>query len=67
MTTQPTLETSHRLATWCTVAEGNHAEWCLRGANDAVLYYNQVDGNYEKLKLSFDWAWLQERFNAGKQ
>jgi hypothetical protein len=67
MATQPTLETSHRLATWCTVAEGNHAEWCLRGANDAVLYYNQVDGDYEKLKLSFDWAWLQERFNAGKQ
>jgi hypothetical protein len=65
MATQPTLETSHRLATWCTVAEGNFANWSIRGAKDAVLFYNQVDGDYEKLKLSFEWAWLQERFNAG--
>jgi hypothetical protein len=63
MDTAPTLETSHRLATWCTVATGDFAEWSLLGANDAVRYYNQVDGNYEKLKLSFEWAWLQERFN----
>jgi hypothetical protein len=65
MGNQPTLETSHRLANWCTVAEGNFAEWSIRGAQDAVLYYNQVGGDYEKLKLSFEWAWLQERFNAG--
>jgi len=64
MATQPTLETSHRLATWCEVAEGNFAEYCLAGARAAVLYYNQVGGDYEKLKLSFDWAWLQERFNS---
>jgi len=66
MATEPTLETSHRLATWCTVAEGKYAEYCLKGANDAVLYYNQVGGDYEKLKLSFEWAWLQERFNLSK-
>ena len=63
---QPTLETGHRLATWCTVAEGDFAEECLAGANDAVRYYNEVGGDYEKLKLSFEWAWLQERFNARK-
>ena len=65
MADQPTLETGHRLATWCTVAEGNYAEWSIRGAKDAVLYYNQVGGDYEKLKLSFEWAWLKEHFNAG--
>lgn len=64
MMTQPTLETGHRLATWCTEAQGNFAEHSLRGANDAVRYYNQVDGDYEKLRLSYDWAWLRERFNA---
>ena len=64
ITTEPTLETSHRLATWCTVAEGDFAEWSIRGATDAVEYYNKVGGDYEKLKLSFDWAWLQERFNS---
>ena len=66
METEPTLETGHRLATWCTVAEGDFAEECLAGANDAVRYYNEVGGDYEKLKLSFEWAWLQERFNARK-
>jgi len=66
METQPTLETGHRLATWCTEATGNYAEWSLRGANDAVLYYNQVGGDYEQLKLSFEWSWLRERFNQSK-
>ena len=67
MATDPTLETGHRLATWCEVAKGEYAEYCLKGANDAVLYYNQVGGDYDKLKLSFEWAWLQERFNASTQ
>ena len=66
METQPTLETGHRLATWCTEAKGDFAEWSLLGANDAVRYYNEVGGDYEKLKLSFEWAWLQERFNSSK-
>ena len=65
MATQSTLETEHRLNVWCTVAQGEYAEHCLKGANDAVAYYTEVAGDYEKLKLSFDWAWLQERFNAG--
>jgi hypothetical protein len=66
MDTEPTLETGHRLATWCEVAEGDFAEWSLRGANDAVRYYNQVGGDYEKLKLSFEWSWLREQFNLSK-
>ena len=64
MTIQPTIETEHRLNVWATVAEGNFAEWSILGAQDAIAYYNEVGGDYEKLKLSFEWAWLQERFNA---
>jgi hypothetical protein len=64
MDTAPTLETEHRLNTWLSVAQGEYAEWCLRGARDAVAYYDEVGGDYELLKLSFDWAWLQDRFNA---
>jgi hypothetical protein len=66
MNTSPTVETEHRLNTWLTVAQGNHAEYCLAGAADAVEYYAEVAGDYELLKLSFDWAWLQTRFNASK-
>ena len=64
MSDSPTLETEHRLDTWLTVAKGDNAEWCLRGATDAVDYYNEASGDYDKLMLSFEWAWLQERFNT---
>jgi hypothetical protein len=63
MVTQSTIETEHRLNIWLTVAEGEHAEWCLRGARDAVDYYNEVGGEYDRLMLSFDWPWLHARFN----
>ena len=63
MSIQPTVETEERLRVWCTVADGNFAEDCLKGAQDAVHYYNEVDGDYEKLKLSFEWVWLTDRFN----
>jgi hypothetical protein len=64
MEIEPTVETEHRLDTWLTVATGEYSEWCLRGAHDAVSYYNEVAGDYELLKLSFDWVWLRDRFNA---
>jgi len=63
MSTQPTIETEYRLNTWLAVAEGEHAEWCLRGANDASDYYNEVNGEYDRLMLSFDWPWLRARFS----
>jgi hypothetical protein len=66
MATQPTLETEHRLTTWLTVAEGDFANWSIRGAEDAVEYYTEVGGDYNKLMLSFEWAWLRERFNLSK-
>ena len=67
MATQPTLETEHRLRVWCDENYLKHvefAEWSVRGARDAVAYYDEVGGDYAKLKLSFEWAWLQERFNS---
>jgi hypothetical protein len=64
MKTEPTLETEHRLETWLTVARGDNAEWCLRGAQDAVDYYNEASGDLDKLMLSFDWPWLAARFNT---
>lgn len=64
MSESPTVETEHRLDTWVNVASGNNAEWCLRGARDAVDYYNEVGGDYSKLMLSFDWPWLNARFKT---
>ena len=52
-----------RLNTWTTVANGDYAQYCLDGANDAVSYFDEVAGDYDLLKLSYDWAWLRERFD----
>ena len=62
MSDSPTLETEYRLDTWLTVANGDNAEWCLRGARDAVDYYDEVGGDRDKLMLSFDWPWLAGQF-----
>jgi hypothetical protein len=58
----PTLETEHRLEIWCTRAEGENAEWSLRGANDAISYYEEVRGHLPDLMKSFDWAWLRDMY-----
>jgi len=64
MDSEPTLETENRLKVWTTVAHGDFGEWSLRGANDAIAYYSNVKGSYDKLILSFDWAWLKEYYES---
>ena len=58
-----TVEGKYRLRTWLTRAQGDYAEWCLRGASDAAEYYQSVNGDHSKLMLSFEWSWLREYFN----
>lgn len=60
--TSNTMEGRYRLKTWLTKAEGNHADWCLRGAADAVEYYESVNGDPRELQRSFEWAWLRDYF-----
>ena len=70
MSTEPTLETEHRLRVWCDASYLNaveFADWSVQGAKDAVAYYNEVGGDLEQLQLSFEWAWLEQRFNSSKK
>jgi hypothetical protein len=53
-----------RLETWLNKAEGEFSQWSIKGAVEAEEYYEEVEGNYEKLLLSFEWVWLKELFNA---
>ena len=57
------VESAYRLDIWLTQAEGYCAGWSLKGARDAVDYYDLVDGDYDKLLLSFEWAWLKDYWN----
>jgi len=56
------VESTYRLDTWLTVADGNHAEFSLLGAADAVDYYNKVNGDYTELMRSYEWAWLKDHY-----
>ncbi len=52
-----------RLNTWLTVGSGKFAEHSIQGAKDAVEYYNSVNGELEKLKLTYDWDWIRQYHN----
>jgi hypothetical protein len=53
---------SDRLSTWLTVGEGEFSEYSIQGALDAVEYYDQVMGDIEELKKSYEWTWLKEYY-----
>jgi hypothetical protein len=53
----------YRLQIWLTQAHGPFAHFALQGASDAVEYFDDVNGDPQKLRLSYDWAWLKERFD----
>jgi hypothetical protein len=52
-----------RLDAWLSKAEGDFAQYSIKGALDASTYYDEVDGDFNQLKLSYEWAWLREKFN----
>ena len=54
----------HRLKIWSTVGEGDYAQYSINGALDAVEYFEQVNGELDKLRLSYDWPWLKKYFNT---
>lgn len=54
----------NRLRVWTTVANGEFSQWAINGAQDAVKYYDDVNGDFPKLKLSYDWAWLRQFYDS---
>ena len=56
------VESTYRMDTWLTQADGDYAEFSLLGAADAVDYYNKVNGDYTELMRSYEWAWLREYY-----
>ena len=58
----PTPVNNVRLNSWLTKGVGDHAEYSTAGSRHAMEYYDEVVGDLTKLRLSYDWAWLHERF-----
>jgi len=53
----PDVENEYRLNQWLT-RDNTEGQWSKKGAEDAMEYYKAVDGNFEELRKSYDWAWL---------
>jgi hypothetical protein len=53
----PNVENEYRLNQWLT-KDNTEGQWSKKGAEDAVEYYDSVDGNFAELRKSYDWAWL---------
>jgi hypothetical protein len=60
---QPDVETEYRFKMWLIKGKGKKGKWSTQGAKDAVQYYLEVKGNFDQLKLSYDWEWLNQRFD----
>ena len=51
------VESQYRLDKWLTM-DSTQDQWSMKGAQDAVEYYESVAGNLAELRKSYDWAWL---------
>jgi hypothetical protein len=57
-----TMENKERLDTWLNIGTGQFAQYSLDAAQHAVEYYNEVNGDFDKLRLSYDWVWLRNHY-----
>jgi hypothetical protein len=55
----PNVENEYRLNMWLSDAgEVKNADWSRFGAEDAVEFYEAVNGNPTELRKSYEWDWL---------
>jgi hypothetical protein len=55
----PDVENEYRLERWLQINDENdYAKWSHIGAQDAMRYYDEVGGDFDAIKKSYEWAWL---------
>ena len=56
----PDVENEYRLKAWLKEYSGTIAngQWSHKGAQDAMDFYDSVNGDFEELRKSYDWEWL---------
>jgi hypothetical protein len=55
----PDVENEFRLHRWLKCPnDGTNSDWSAWGAQDAMEYYDQVGGDFDQLRKSYEWAWL---------
>jgi hypothetical protein len=61
---KPSDENTQRLESWLNQANGEHAEWSLKGAHDAVVFFQKCGSNLELLEQTIEWSWLKNYFQS---
>ena len=57
----PNIDNNYRLSQWLKADTTSAvAGWSAIGAQDAVDYYESVDGDFGSLRLTYEWQWLAE-------
>lgn len=56
------LEAKFRLSSWLNLGDGDFGSVSMDAALDACRYYESVNGDLDKLRLSYDWAWLRTHY-----
>ena len=61
----PDIENQYRIDRWChnqhviaELGQEQNAKWSVWGAQDALEYYENVNGDFDELKKSYEWEWL---------
>ena len=57
----PDVENEYRLKQWLE-KDITPGRWSQRGAQDAVEFYDQVQGDFAELRKSYEWEWLHSYF-----
>ena len=60
----PNIENEFRLQQWLTknLQGDTIGDWSIKGARDAVDYFDSVKGSFEALHLTYEWSWLEDYF-----
>lgn len=54
----PDVEAEYRIGRWLLPNFDELDRWSQLGARDAVEYYDEVGGDFDALKKSYEWEWL---------
>jgi len=57
------IDSEYRLSKWLTTDGSEYGIWSQRGAEDAIVYFDSVNGNFDDLRLTYEWEWLDNYFN----
>jgi hypothetical protein len=54
----PDVENEYRITQWLKSTSSAYSHMSVAGAVDALEYYDEVGGDFDQLKKSYEWEWL---------